>query len=197
MPLARRWPHGLRQQERHAGVGIVDRDVDLENPADGLGRDRLRAAAVDGELAAMQQHDPVGEAHRQIEIMQHGDHSRAVLRAPPCRLHQIDLVAHVEAGGRLVQQQQAGAVLLFAAGELHQHAGKMRALLLAAGERRQLPVAEMREPDLAQRRIDQLLRGGAAGVARAHMDDFLDREREGDVDMLRQHRAVMGERRGG
>ena len=69
----------------------------------------------------------------------------------------------------------------------------MRALLLAAGERRQLPVAEMREPYLAQRRIDQPLRGAAAGVARAHMDDFLDREREGDVDMLRQHRTVMGE----
>src|SRR6185369_5144999 len=70
----------------------------------------------------------------------------------------------------------------------------MRALLLAAGERRQLPVAEMRQADFAERRIDQPLRSGAAGVARAHMDDFLDREREGDVDMLRQHRAVMGEK---
>ena len=69
----------------------------------------------------------------------------------------------------------------------------MRALLLAAGERRQLPVSEMREPYLAQRRIDQPLRGGAAALARAHVNDFLDREREGDIDMLRQHRAVMGE----
>ena len=93
-------------------IGVVDRDVDLENPADGLGGDRLGAAAVDGELAAMQQHDAVGEAHREIEVVQHGDHGRAVLRAPPRRLHQIDLVAHVEAGGRLVQQQQPRAVLL-------------------------------------------------------------------------------------
>ena len=28
------------------------------------------------------------------------------------------------------------------------------------------------------------------------MDDFLDREREGDVDVLRQHRTVMGENAG-
>ena len=124
------WPHGLRQQERHALIGIVDRDVDLENPADGLGRDRIRAAAVDGELATVQQHDAVGEAHCQIEVVEHGDDGGAVLRAPSRRFHQVDLVAHVEAGGRLVQQQQAGAVQLFAAGELHQHAGKMRALLL-------------------------------------------------------------------
>ena len=108
-----------------------------------------RAVAVDGELAAMQQHDPVGKPHREIEVVQHGDHGGAVLRALPRRLHQIDLVTHVEAGGRLVQQQKPRAVLRLAAGELHQHAGKMRALLFAAGERRQLPMAEMRQPDLA------------------------------------------------
>ncbi len=111
--------------------------------------------------------------------------------APPRGLDQIDLMPQVEARGRLVQQQQAGAVQRLAAGELHQHAGEMRALLLAAGQRRQLPVTEMRQPDLVQRRIDQPLRGGAAGIARAHVDDFLDREREGDVDVLRQHRAVL------
>ena len=53
--------------------------------------------------------------------------------------------------------------------------------------------AGKRQSDLAERRIDQPLRGGAPAVAGAHTDDFLDREREGDVDMLRQHRAVMGE----
>ena len=69
----------------------------------------------------------------------------------------------------------------------------MCALLLASRERRQLPVAEMRQSDLAERGIDQPPRAGAAGVACAHMDDLLNREREGDGDMLRQHRAVMGE----
>ena len=82
-------------------------------------------------------------------------------RAPPCGFHQVDLVPQVEARGRLVQQQQAGAVQRLAAGELHQHAGKMRALLLAAGQRRQLagggnlparPRAAPRRPAAARRR---------------------------------------------
>ena len=106
-------------------------------------------------------------------------------------------MTHVETGRRLVQQQQAGSVQRLTAGELHQDACEMRALLLAAGERRQLPIAEMRQSDLVERGIDQPLRAGAAGIARAHMDDLLDREREGDADMLRQHRAVVGEPRGG
>ena len=51
------------------------------------------------------------------------------------------------------------------AGELHQDACEMRALLFAAGERRQLPIAEMRQSDLVERGIDQPLRAGAAGIA--------------------------------
>src|SRR3954464_13334784 len=62
-------PHGLRQQERYTILGVVDRDVDLKNPADGFGRDCIGAAAVDRELAAMQQHDAVGEAHREVEVV--------------------------------------------------------------------------------------------------------------------------------
>ena len=119
MPSARRWAAWFAAAGTARLIGVVDPDVDLEDATDGLRRDRVSAAAVDGELAAMQQHDPVGEAHCQIEIVQHGDHSRAVLCTPLCCFHQVDLVAHVEAGGRLVQQQQAGAVLLFTAGELH------------------------------------------------------------------------------
>ena len=98
----------------------------------------------------VQQHDPVGEAHRKIEVVQHRDHGGAVARALLGGLHQIDLVAHVEARGRFIQQQQARAVHRLAAGELHQHAGEMRALLFAAGQRRQLPVAEVLEADLMQ-----------------------------------------------
>ena len=141
----------------------------------------------------MQEHDPVGKPHREVEIVQHGNDSGAVLRAPPRRLDEVDLMAHVEAGRRLIQQQQAWPMQRLAAGKLHQDAGQMRALLFAAGERRQLPVAEMRQSDLGERGIDQPLRAGAAGIARAHMNDLLDRERESDADMLRQHRAVVSE----
>ena len=61
----------------------------------------------------------------------------------------------VEARGRLVEQQQAGAVRRLAAGELHQHAGEMRALLLAAGERRDDALAERAEVDLGERGLGQ------------------------------------------
>ena len=47
----------------------------------------------------------------------------------------VELVAQVETGGRLVEQQHAGAMLRLATGELDQHAGQMRALLLAARQR--------------------------------------------------------------
>src|SRR4051812_50186246 len=55
------WPHGLRQQERHAAVGIVDRDVDLENPADGLGGGRPRPAPGARGPGAVQKAAPGGE----------------------------------------------------------------------------------------------------------------------------------------
>ena len=45
---------------------------------------------------------------------------------------EVDLVTQIEARGRLVQQQEPRTVFGLAAGELHQHAGEMGALLLAA-----------------------------------------------------------------
>jgi hypothetical protein len=97
----------------------------------------------------------------------------------------------IEARCRFVEQQQPRPMQRLAAGELDQHAGEMRTLLLAPGQRRQLPGTEMRQPDLVQRRPDQATRRRARALAGAHADDFLDREREGDVDVLRQHRAVL------
>ena len=185
--------HRLRQQIWHAVAGLADLDVDLKDPPDRIRRDGVAAVAVDGELAPVQQHDPVGEPHGEVEVVQDRDHGGAASRAQPCGFDQVDLVPQVEAGGRLVQQQQARAVQRLAAGELHQHAGKMRALLLAARQRRQLPVAEIFQSDFVQRRLDQRLRRGAAAFAGTHLHDLLDREREGDVDMLRQHRAMQRE----
>ena len=92
----------------------------------------------------VQEDKTAGETHREIEVVQDRDHRRAVPRAPPRRLDEVDLMAQIEARGRLVQQQQARAMRGLAAGKLHQHAGKMRALLLAAGQRRELSLAEMR-----------------------------------------------------
>ena len=68
------------------------------------------------------------------------------------RFEHVELMLQVEARGRLVEQQQARPVRGLAAGELHQHAGEMRALLLAARQRRDDAVAERREIDVGERR---------------------------------------------
>ena len=80
---------------------------------------------------------------------------------------QVELVLQVEARGRLVEQQQARAVRGLAAGKLQQHAGEMRALLLAAGERGDDAVAESRELDIGERRFGQIVDAcGRAGRPR-------------------------------
>ena len=71
------------------------------------------------------------------------------------RLDHVELVAQVEARGRLVEQQHARSVRGLAAGELNQHAREMRALLLAARQRGDDAVAEAAEIDLGERRVDQ------------------------------------------
>ena len=58
-------------------------------------------------------------------------------------------MTQVEACGRLVEHQHAGPVHGFAAGELHQHAREMRALLLAARQRGDDALRKRREIDLA------------------------------------------------
>ena len=126
--------------------------------ADDVGRHGFAGAAVDRKAALVQQNDAVGKAHGEIEIVQDGDHGGAVRGASPRALHQVDLMPQIEARGRLVQQQQAGTVHGLAAGQLHQHAGEMRALLFAAGQRRQFAVAETSESDLVQCGVDQRLR---------------------------------------
>jgi len=52
-------------------------------------------------------------------------------------------------------------MLRLAERKLHQHTGEMRALLLAARQRRQLPVTEMRQPDFVQRILDERAHGPA------------------------------------
>ncbi|MFK4626255.1 hypothetical protein ABIF50_009561 [Bradyrhizobium diazoefficiens] len=150
------------------------------------------ARAVGGELAAAQHDQPVGEADRQVEIVQDRDHGGAGASAAARGLDEVDLVAQIKARGWLVQQQKPRSMLGLAAGELHQHAGEMGALLLAARQRRQLPFAEMRQPHLVQRGIDEPACLARAAVACAHQHDLLDGEGEGDVDVLGQHRASRG-----
>jgi hypothetical protein len=50
----------------------------------------------------------------------------------------------------------------------------------------------MCEANLVQRGVDERHGIAQAAVARAHQHDLLDREGEGDVDVLGQHRAARG-----
>src|SRR5262249_15385619 len=101
----------------------------------------------------------------------------------PRRFQEIELMAQIEARGRLVQHEQAGAMDGLAASELHQHASKMRTLLLAARERGDDALAKRREIDLRKRAGDE--RVAATAVARAHAHPVGDREWKGHGRMLR------------
>ena len=91
---------------------------------------------VGGDAAAVEHHDAVGGEGREVEVVQDRHHGDAAPRATADRFQHVELMLQVEARGRLVEQQQARPVRVLAAGKLHQHAGEMRALLLAAGQRR-------------------------------------------------------------
>ena len=77
--------------------------------------------------------------------------------APARRVEHDELMPQVEARGRLVEQQHARAVRGLPAGKLHQHARQMHALLLAARQGRDAPLAELADVDLGQRGLDQVV----------------------------------------
>ena len=125
--------------------------------------------------------------------MQDRHHRDAALRAAAHRFQQVELMLQVEARGRLVEQQQAGAVRGLAAGKLHQHAREMRALLLAAGQRRDDAVMEGGEVDIRERGLGEIVDRAAVAVGGAHAHHFADGERKRHVRRLRQHRAMQRE----
>jgi len=91
---------------------------------------------------------------------------------------------------RLAEQQYAGSEAVLAARELHKHPRQMRALLLAARQSGDRAIRKLAKVELGERRIDQRFDAGAAPMSRRHAHDIGDGERKGDMDLLRQHRAV-------
>ena len=94
------------------------------------------------------------------------------------------LVAQIEPGRWLIEEQNAGAVLLQTPFELHQHAGEMRALLFAARQRRDRTIGKPAQIGFVERGVNQPLDCRAASVAAPHADDLGNAEREGNVDTL-------------
>ena len=166
---------------------------DLEHPRQQVVGHGLGRRAVGRDASAVEHHDAIGRQRREVEVVQDRHHGDAAPRAASDRFQHVELMLQVEARGRLVEQQQARPVRGLAAGKLHQHAGEMRALLLAAGERRDDALAERREIDVGERALGKLVDRAAVAVARTHAHDFADRERKRHMGALRQHRAMQRE----
>ena len=75
-----------------------------------------------------------------------------------------ELVGEIEAGGRFVEEEVAGAAVAGCGSDLNEGAGEMDALLLAAGEGRGVAGGEAREADAIESLPDKLARARRADV---------------------------------
>jgi hypothetical protein len=111
-----------------AGLGrAADRGGDAEHPIEHRIRDGVARRSVGGDAAVVEHHDMLGIERREIEVVQHRDHGHAAAGTAAERCEHVDLMAQVEARGRLVEQEQARAMRLLPARELHQDAMVRRA----------------------------------------------------------------------
>ena len=140
----------------------------------------------------MQQHDPVGEAHREIEVVQHRDHGGAVAARAACAVSTRSIwwrMSRLEVGSS--SSSKPGPCSASPQASCTSTRAKCARCCSPPDSVGNCRWPKALQADLVQRRIDQRLRRGAAVVAGAHGDDLLDREGKGDVDMLRQHRAML------
>jgi hypothetical protein len=134
------------------------------------------------EHGAVDQHGAVAEAWHAAQIVRRDEHDAALVAQRPEQRDDRLLGAHVDAGERLVEQDDLAL--------LGQRAGEEDALLLAAGKLADLALAVVGHADPLQRSVD---RGAVGGLRHAHQvhvavaahhDDVLDEDREIPVDLL-------------
>ncbi|KAG5733129.1 hypothetical protein E4T56_gene4260, partial [Termitomyces sp. T112] len=159
----------------------------------GIRKPALAARTAEGRSDSCHPPDPQFPAVDPQRAVGRRDDQPATTEMLPHQAGEHVLAGHVERIGRLVQQQQARSVFGLAAGELHQDAGEMGALLFAAGQRRHVSLAEMRQSHFVQCSVDQRVRFARVAIARAQQHDLRDREGEADIDVLGQDRAPGGE----
>ena len=130
--------HKRRSCARHAADGVGD----AENPVEHFVGDR----AAGGPSPAMRpRSSTITRWANSVAILRScriAITADAARRAFPGGRRHVELMAQIEARGRLVEQQQAGTMGLLPARELHHHARKMRPALLAAGQGGDDAVAE-------------------------------------------------------
>ena len=110
---------------------------------DPLRRQHLARRAVGNQPAAIHDHDAVGEARGQRQVMHDREHRAAVVRGARQQLHHHELVARIERHRRLVGEQDRR----FA----RQRARERHPRALAAGQRRDRPRGEGLRPGRGER----------------------------------------------
>ncbi len=100
----------------------------------------------------MEHHHPVGVLKGQVQVVEDDQHSSPVLRKSGGDGEEVVLMAHVQAGGGLVQEKEAGA---FGLGLPHlaQDPGEMDPLLFSPRKRSVGPVPQGEGVDLQQGRL--------------------------------------------
>ncbi|GMA24274.1 hypothetical protein GCM10025864_20330 [Luteimicrobium album] len=193
-PCSRRSaPH--REHEQLAGVGVAQglHGV-VVDAAQQLAREDVVGRADAGDLPALEHDDPIGPGRGEGQVVQHDDDGVA-RPGPRARLREhVLLVADVEGGGGLVEQQQAW--------RLREDACERRARLLPAGQRGEPSLGEVQDVGGEKRAGDdrvvvlglRLAGDAAARPGRAtHPHDVDDPEREAQGLLLQEHGPAAGE----
>ena len=129
-------PHHLRKHKRNSSVDMLDRGIHFKYSPHNFCRHHLAGVALDRNCSMVENDDPVGKVHRQVQIVEHRNDGGVFAYTPLGDFNQIDLVAQIEARCRFIEQQEPGPKSRLSTCKLNQNARQMRALLLAAGKRR-------------------------------------------------------------
>ena len=115
--------------------------------------------------------DAVALRHDDVQIVRHQQHAEAALGAQPADQRvELGLARIVDAAHRLVEHQHVGRA--------DQRARQQHPLQLAAGELRQLAIAELAGADVGQHALDLLVLGPPPELHEAR-----DGERDGAIDL--------------
>ncbi|CAM5476651.1 hypothetical protein SHIRM173S_02348 [Streptomyces hirsutus] len=148
--------------------------------------------ALGDDVPFGEQHDPVGNGRRLVEVVQDdADGDAVVVRQIADQVEEFDLVAQVEVGGGFVEEEDSGL--------LGQAAGQPDALELSAGEVFGAAVGELGDARHGEGAVD---RGSPAGVGAApaapvgvaaELDDVAHAQTAGRGPSLQQQGHTAGE----